>query len=67
MELIVADFGDPVAAVVILKRQHGLVSLPQVPDAHSAVCTTRCKRMQSALVVGNVQYLIDMSSEAEVA
>ncbi len=54
MELVVANFIDPVATVVVVESQHSLVSLAQIPDAHCTVSPTGGYRVQSTLIVGNV-------------
>jgi len=67
MKLVVSHLCDPVATVVVVEGEHSLVSLSQVPDAHCTIRTTRCKRVQTTLVVRHVQDLVDMGREREIA
>ena len=67
MELIVADFCDPVSTVVIIKGQDRPISLSQVPDSHSAISSTRCHRVQPTLIVGQVKHLIHMGRETKIS
>lgn len=67
MELIVAHLGDPVPTVVVIKRQHSPVSLAKVPNPHGTISPTRCKRVQLALVIRNVEHLVLMGSKTRVS
>ena len=66
MELVVSHFVDPVTAVVVVKCQHGLISLAQVPDAHSSICATGGEGVQPALVVSNVENLVNVCCETQI-
>ena len=58
MELVVLDFVDPVATVVILECQDSPISLSQIPDTHCTVRSTGSQRVESTLVVCKVKDLV---------
>ena len=66
MELIVAHLGDPVPAVVVVKGKHRSVGFSQIPDPHSPVRACCRHRVQTALVVGNVEHLVSVGCEAQI-
>ena len=67
MELIVAHFIDPMTTVIVVECQDCPIRLSQVPYSNSAIGTTCCHGMQSALVVSQVKHLINMSDEVDIA
>ena len=67
MKLVVSHFVDPVTAVVVIKSQHSLISLAQVPDAHSSISTTGGEGVKPTLVVSNVENLVNVCREAQIS
>ena len=64
MELIVAHFVDPVTTMVIIESQNRPICFSQIPDPYSAIGATCCHCVQPALIVGQVEHLVDMGREA---
>ena len=67
MELIISHFVDPVPAMVISEGQDCPIRPPEVPNAHSAIRSTGGHRVQPALVVGQVEHLVSVGREDEIA
>ena len=66
MELIISHFVDPVPAMVISEGQDCPIRPPEVPNTHSSISSTGSHRMQSALVVGKVEYLVYVGCEGKI-
>ena len=66
MELVVADFVNPVPAMIVVECQNRPVRLSQIPDPHCAICSASRHSMQAALVISQVEHLINVSDEADI-
>lgn len=53
--------------MVIVKRQNRPISLSKVPDPDRAISATCSNRVQTTLVVGDIENLVDVGSEAQIA
>ena len=66
MELVVAYLINPVSTMVIIERQYRPVRFPQIPDPHCTICSASRHSMQAALIISQVEHLINVSSEADI-
>ena len=67
MKLVIPHLVNPMSAVVISKGQDCTVGPSEVPYAHSSIGSTGSHRMQSALVIGQVEHLVYVGCKGEIS